>query len=55
MTVPRIGLEAIRNALMRATQDTDNALHSDPMFACLVDPELMALQYRRALSVLAEV
>ena len=44
----------MRTELMRATQDIHHALHSDPVFACLMDPQLTAHQYARALSVFAE-
>ncbi|WP_299729339.1 biliverdin-producing heme oxygenase [uncultured Tateyamaria sp.] len=44
----------MRTELMRATQDIHYALHSDPVFACLMDPQLTAHQYARALSVFAE-
>lgn len=54
MTIHFANAEPLRAALIRATEKTHTALHHDPIFACLVEPDLTEQQYRRALTVFAQ-
>lgn len=54
MTGHLANAEPLRSALVRGTQKIHNALYHEPVFACLLDPELNEQQYTRALRVFAK-